>query len=72
MMRLKIWRELERQQETLEEVQEEIFQEILTFQKNSVLDYLKEINFECVVLGTVIWYVELSDNPKGFVHNGCN
>jgi len=35
--------------------------------ENTVLDYLKEINFECVVLGEECGRVELSDNPTGFV-----
>jgi len=35
--------------------------------ENTVLDYLKEINFECVVLGEECGRVELSENPKGFV-----
>ena len=35
--------------------------------ENIVLDYLKEINFECVVLGEECGRVELSDKPKGFV-----
>ena len=35
--------------------------------EKTVLDYLKEINFECVVLGEECGRVELSDNPKGFV-----
>ena len=35
--------------------------------ENTVLDYLKEVNFECVVLGEECGRVELSDNPKGFV-----
>jgi myo-inositol-1(or 4)-monophosphatase len=35
--------------------------------ENTVLDYLKEINFECVVLGEECGRVELSKNPKGFV-----
>ena len=35
--------------------------------ENTVLDYLKEINFECIVLGEECGRVELSDNPKGFV-----
>ena len=35
--------------------------------ENTVLDYLKEINFECVVLGEECGRVELSDEPKGFV-----
>ena len=32
-----------------------------------VLDYLREINFECIVLGEECGRVELSKNPKGFV-----
>jgi myo-inositol-1(or 4)-monophosphatase len=35
--------------------------------ENTVLDYLKEINFECVVLGEECGRVELSDKPKGFI-----
>ena len=35
--------------------------------ETTVLDYLKEINFECVVLGEECGRVELSDNPKGFI-----
>jgi myo-inositol-1(or 4)-monophosphatase len=35
--------------------------------EKSVLDYLKEISFECVVLGEECGRVELSANPKGFV-----
>ncbi len=35
--------------------------------EKTVLDYLKEINFECVVLGEECGRVELSDNPRGFV-----
>ena len=35
--------------------------------ENTVLDYLKEINFECVVLGEECGCVELSDKPKGFI-----
>jgi len=35
--------------------------------EKTVLDYLKEINFDCVVLGEECGRVELSDNPKGFV-----
>ncbi|MCV0430552.1 inositol monophosphatase family protein [Nitrosopumilus sp.] len=35
--------------------------------EKTVLDYLKEINFECVVLGEECGRVELSDNPKGFI-----
>jgi myo-inositol-1(or 4)-monophosphatase len=35
--------------------------------EKTVLDYLREINFECVVLGEECGRVELSKNPKGFV-----
>lgn len=35
--------------------------------EKTVLDYLKEINFQCVVLGEECGRVELSDNPKGYV-----
>ncbi len=35
--------------------------------EKTVLDYLKEINFECIVLGEECGRVELSDKPKGFV-----
>ena len=35
--------------------------------EKTVLDYLKEVNFECVVLGEECGRVELSKNPKGFV-----
>jgi len=35
--------------------------------EKTVLDYLKEINFDCVVLGEECGRVELSKNPKGFV-----
>ena len=35
--------------------------------EKTVLDYLKEINFECVVLGEECGRVELFENPKGFV-----
>jgi myo-inositol-1(or 4)-monophosphatase len=35
--------------------------------EKTVLDYLKEINFECIVLGEECGRVELSSNPKGFV-----
>lgn len=35
--------------------------------EKAVLDYLREINFECVVLGEECGRVELSDNPKGFI-----
>ena len=35
--------------------------------EKTVIDYLKKINFECVVLGEECGRVELSTNPKGFV-----
>jgi myo-inositol-1(or 4)-monophosphatase len=35
--------------------------------EKNVLDYLKKINFECVVLGEECGRVELSNNPKGFL-----
>jgi len=35
--------------------------------EQTVLDYLKEINFECIVLGEECGRVELSVNPKGYV-----
>jgi len=35
--------------------------------EKTVLDYLKKINFECVVLGEECGRVELSKSPKGFL-----
>ncbi len=35
--------------------------------EKTVLDFLKEINFECVVLGEECGRVEISSNPKGYV-----
>ena len=35
--------------------------------EKTVLDYLREINFECTVFGEECGVVELSQNPKGFV-----
>ena len=35
--------------------------------EKTVLDYLKEIGFECTVLGEECGQVELSDKPKGFI-----
>ena len=35
--------------------------------EKAVLDYFKEINFDCVVLGEECGRVELSNKPKGFV-----
>ena len=35
--------------------------------EKTVLDYLKGINFECIVLGEECGRVEISDNPKGYI-----
>lgn len=35
--------------------------------EKTVLDYLKEIDFQCIVLGEECGRVELSENPRGFV-----
>lgn len=35
--------------------------------EKTVLDYLKKINFDCVVLGEECGRVELSENPKGYL-----
>ena len=35
--------------------------------EKTVIDYLKEINFDCVILGEECGRVELSSNPKGFI-----
>ena len=35
--------------------------------EKTVLDYLKEINFECIVLGEECGRVEISKNPKGYI-----
>ena len=35
--------------------------------EKTVLDYLKKINFDCVVLGEECGRVEMSSNPKGYV-----
>jgi len=35
--------------------------------EKTILDYLKEISFECIVLGEECGRVELSSKPKGFV-----
>ncbi len=35
--------------------------------EKTVLDYLKKINFECIVLGEECGRIELSNQPKGFV-----
>ena len=35
--------------------------------EKTVLDYLKEINFECIVLGEECGRVKLSNNSKGYI-----
>ena len=45
----------------------DISQNIDIIAEKTVLDYLKKINFDCVVLGEECGRVELSSNPKGFV-----
>ena len=35
--------------------------------EKTVLEYLKEINFECIVLGEECGRVEISKNPKGYI-----
>ncbi len=45
----------------------DISRNIYIIAEKTVLDYLKEINFDCVVLGEECGRVELSKNPKGFV-----
>ena len=35
--------------------------------EKTVLDYLKEVNFECIVLGEECGRIELSKNPKGYI-----
>ncbi len=35
--------------------------------EKTVLDYLRELNFECTVFGEECGLVELSQNPKGFI-----
>ena len=45
----------------------DISQNIDIIAEKTVLDYLREINFDCVVLGEECGRVELSQNPKGFV-----
>ena len=35
--------------------------------EKTVIDYLKQINFDCIVLGEECGRVELSSNPKGFI-----
>jgi len=35
--------------------------------ENTVLNYLKKVNFACTVLGEECGRVELSENPKGFI-----
>lgn len=35
--------------------------------EKTVLDYLREINFDCIVLGEECGRIELSNNPKGYI-----
>ncbi|KAF6246854.1 fructose 1,6-bisphosphatase [Nitrosopumilus sp. b3] len=35
--------------------------------EKTVIEFLKEINFECIVLGEECGRIELSDNPKGYL-----
>jgi len=48
-------------------VGEDISQNIDIVAEKTVLDYLKKINFNCVVLGEECGRVEINDNPKGYV-----
>ncbi len=45
----------------------DISQNIDIIAEKTVLDYLKKINFNCVVLGEECGRVEINDNPKGYV-----
>ena len=45
----------------------DISQNIDIIAEKTVLDYLKQINFNCVVLGEECGRVEINDNPKGYV-----
>jgi len=45
----------------------DISQKIDIVAEKTVLDYLKQINFNCVVLGEECGRVEINDNPKGYV-----
>jgi myo-inositol-1(or 4)-monophosphatase len=45
----------------------DISRNIYIIAEKTVLDYLRELNFECVVLGEECGRVELSNNPKGFI-----
>ncbi len=45
----------------------DISQNIDIVAEKTVLDYLKEINFDCIVLGEECGRVEINDNPKGYV-----
>ena len=45
----------------------DISQNIDIVSEKIVLDYLKQINFNCVVLGEECGRVEISDNPKGYI-----
>ena len=45
----------------------DISRNIDIIEEKTVIDYLKEINFDCVVLGEECGRVELSSNPNGFI-----
>ena len=45
----------------------DISQNIDIVAEKTVLDYLKEINFNCIVLGEECGRIEINDNPKGYV-----
>ena len=45
----------------------DISQNIDIVSEKIVLDYLKQINFNCIVLGEECGRVEISDNPKGYL-----
>jgi len=49
----------------------DISQNIDIIAEKTVLDYLKKINFDCVMLGEECGRVALSPNPKGFVIMGA-
>ena len=45
----------------------DISQNIDIIAEKTVLDYLKQTNFNCIVLGEECGRVEINDNPKGYV-----
>ncbi len=45
----------------------DISQNIDIVSEKIVLDYLKQINFNCIVLGEECGRVEINDNPKGYI-----